>query len=224
MKQHLNLLPWRLRCRMLLRRRIRQWAVSWMILVVVTTGLGLWNWRSLGDAERDRDTWARRAVTIQSIHNENEALQRQVAALRERFQKYGHLESEQLGYQLLATISQTAASGSPGSAGGNSGETTNETRKQSSIQIQKLVFKQTEVQEKVADAKAAAKNAKTPPKMRTVRTVSLTGVATNNLAVAQFVSSLRDSGAFLTVDLKSSQGNKLASAAESRAYQVECSF
>jgi hypothetical protein len=220
-KQHLNLLPWRLRCRMLLRRRIRQWAVLWMILVVVTTGLGLWSWQSLGDAERDRDTWARRAVTIQSIHNENEALQRQVAALRERFQKYGHLESEQLGYQLLATISQTAASGS---AGGNSGETANDARKQSSIQIQKLVFKQTEVQEKVADAKTATKNAKTPPKMRTVRTVSLTGVATNNLAVAQFVSSLRDSGAFLTVDLKSSQGNKLASATDSRAYQVECSF
>lgn len=205
MKRHLNLLPWKLRCRILLRQRIRQWTMAWGILATVAVLLYAKNWHGLSAAHHQLEVWHRRAVAVETINDKNETLRREIAGLKERLVKYGHLESEQVGFQLLATISQSTGSVS------------------SPIQVQKLTFKQFQIQEKPVETKETPKDPKAPPKLRDVRTLSLSGVATNNLAVAQFVATLRDSGAFHTVDLKSSQDNKLA-AAGSRTYQVECSF
>jgi len=206
MKRHLNLLPWKLRCQMLLRQRIRQWAMGWAVLVALATTAYAKNWHGLLVAQGEVATWQRRVQSVRTIDENNERLRGQLAIIRERLVKYGHLESEQLGFQLLATVSQSTESIS------------------GHIQVQKLTFKQTRVQEAANESKPPAKStAKAPPKFREVRTLSLMGVATNNLAVAQFVASLRDSGAFHTVDLKLSQGSKLATT-DSRTYQVECSF
>ncbi len=205
MKRHLNLLPWKLRCRMLLRQRLRQWALAWTLFALLAAGLYCRDWYGLAQSQQDLEVWQRRAVTIQTINEKNESLIRQNAALRERLGKYGHLESEQIGFQLLAVVSQCSSVTS------------------GSIQIQKLAFKQMQVAEAVVPTTAAPTTVPPAPKMRDVRTLALNGVASNNLAVAQFVAALRDSGAFHTVDLKSSQGNNVT-AVGARNYQLVCSF
>jgi hypothetical protein len=210
MKRHLNLLPWSLRCRMLLRQRLRQWAIVWSFLAVGCGVLYAQSWHGLSTTQDELELWQRRAVAVQSVHEKNGALRRKIAALQERLTKYGHLNSEQIGFQLLATISQSSES------------------VDGKIQVQNLAFRQTQVAEappetKTPVAPAAPGAAIKPPKMREVRTLSLTGIAANNLAVAQFVSSLRDSGAFQRVDLKSTKGSKVAGSGV-RNYLVECAF
>ncbi len=205
MKRHLNLLPWKLRCRMLLRHRLRQWAVAWSLLALLAAGLYGKDWYGLAKAQQDLEVWQRRAVTIQTINEKNVALVRQNSQLRERLARYGHLESEQIGFQLLAVVSQCSSV------------------KSGSIQIQKLAFKQMQVPDEIIAPNGTTPVAKPAPKMRDVRTLTLNGAASNNLAVAQFVSALRDSGAFHSVDLKSSQGNNVT-AIGSRNYQLVCSF
>lgn len=203
MKQYLNLIPWKVRCRILLRRHLRDWSIRWALLAMIGLSLYTLNRHQLSVVNRDLAAWHRRAATIEVIDAKNNALNRQIASLKSRLAKYGHLESEQIGFQLLGTISQSTEF--------NDG----------SIQVTKLTFKQTQVVE--TPDKATPVDPTKPPKVRDVRTVALDGVAANNLALAQFVSFLRDSGAFSTVDLKSSQENKLNTVA-SRNYQVECTF
>lgn len=194
---------------MLLNSRFRQWGAAWIGLFIVGVVLCVRSWQLHASAREDLEAWQRRAAGVRKIDTDNARLQTEIAALRERRLKYGDLNSEQIGFQLLATVSQSTAN----SNGGN--------------QVQKLQFKQTLVPEVVTSSAGPAttaepvKGKKTPPKMKTVRTLSLSGVAQNNLMVAQFVSCLRDSGAFESVDLKSSLGNKDSGA---RVYQVECTF
>lgn len=203
MKPHLNLLPWKLRCQMLLRQRLWQWCVGWSALALGFAVLLGWRWHGLVRAQEHLSDWQRRASTVQAIDTRNESLRRQIAALTARLGRYGHLESEQIGFQLLATISQSSTF-----CAGN-------------IQVQKMTFKHVQVADTTV-AKDAAPNAKAPP-MRDVRKLLLNGVAKDNLAVAQFVSSLRDSGVFQSVDLKSSLGNTVADVG-SHTYHVECTF
>lgn len=204
MKHYLNLLPRKLRCRMLTRQRLRQWGGAWTFLALAAVGLYGSDWRDLSTARQSLEAWQRRAVTVQEIHEKNASLSRQNASLRERLSRYGHLESEQIGYQLLAVVSQCATVSS------------------GSIEIQKLAFKQTQVAIAVAPAAVPASGVPAAPKMKDVRTLSLNGVASNNLAIAQFVSALRDCGAFESVELKSSQGN--ITTAGLRNYQLVCAF
>ncbi|MDB5388210.1 MAG: Secreted protein [Planctomycetaceae bacterium] len=215
MKQHLNLLPWKLRWRMLLRQRLRHWVLVWSILAVGCGLLYAQSWHGLALAQDELEIWQRRAVPVQAVQQKNASLQRKIAELQERLAKYGHLDSEQIGFQLLATISQ--------SAGAVDGK----------IQVQKLAFKQTQVVDIPATPNVpAAQPAPQPapgtpvkkPKMKDVRTLTLSGVAASNLVLAQFVSSLRDSGAFHTVDLKLSTGSKVKAGGGTREFQVECSF
>jgi type IV pilus assembly PilN-like protein len=208
MKQHLNLLPWRLRCRMLLRERSRQWAMAWTVMTVVTLTLYGGYWRKLAESQQDLEVWQRRAAAVQAVDQKNQRLRLQIAGMQNRLMEYGYLESEQLGYQLIARTSQSSRQ-----SGGK-------------IQIQKLSFKAFQVPETVTPGPTpvpAPAGAAKVVSMRDVRTLSLTGVAPNNLVVAQFVSSLRDSGAFHNVNLKSTQGHT-AAAFGARNFQVECSF
>lgn len=204
MSRHLNLLPWKVRCRALWRERLRQWCFLWGIVAVATFSASCWEWQRFASSQQELETWQRRSEGIQSIESTNGELQEKIRILQARLTKYGHFENERNGFHLLATVSQ--------SAGLTNGK----------LQVQKLTFKTMHV----ADAAATpAPNAKPgPPKMRTVHVLSLSGVAATNLTLAQFVSSLRDSAAFETVELKSSQQGKGEIASGPRAYQVECSF
>ncbi|MDB5340630.1 MAG: hypothetical protein JWN70_6249 [Planctomycetaceae bacterium] len=205
MKQHLNLLPIQLRRRTLLRTRLRQWGFIWATMCAVAILLLGRSWYVLSAAYGDLATWERRASGVQAVHEQNERLRVQIEGLRRRLAKYGDLNSEQIGLKLLATVSQSSAKTS------------------GSHQIQKLSFNQTLVADAPVHATPNAATTATPPKTREVRALVLSGVAKSNITIAEFVSTLRDSGVFQKVDLKSSQGNKTNTKGP-RQYQVECTF
>ena len=204
MSRHLNLLPWKVRCHALWRGRLRQWCFLWGIIAVAAISATWWKWQRFAAGERELEIWQRRSEAIQIVESSNAGLQEKIKVLQARLNKYGHFENERNGFQLLATVNQSA-----GQCNGR-------------LQVQKLSFKTSQVPEAALPNREP--NAKPePPKMRTVHVLSLSGVASTNLTLAQFVSALRDAAVFQTVELKSSQG-KGEIASGPRSYQVECSF
>ena len=209
MKRHLNLLPWQERYRTLVRERFRQWCYVWAVLALATSTVGLWEWKRLGTSERETEVWRRMSEPAVRNRASNKELQQKIAVAQERITAYGHLESESIGFSLLGTISQCTG------------------HCQDKLQVRKLKFKTTQKTDVVpvafASTTPAPPNTKPVVTTRTVHIVSLSGVATSNLTVARFVSALRDSALFQTVDLKSSQG-KTELTSHLRHYEVECSF
>jgi hypothetical protein len=205
MKRHLNLLPTGLQRRLLLRRRAREWALRGMILSVLTLVLLGDGLHRMNSASQELQLWQRRAATIESISESNRGLARQIGAIHQRLNKYRDVRADQLGYQLLATVSHSAQ------------ETAGD------LQIRKLSLNQIAA-EPTATTPAPELKAKSQPEpVRKVFVLSLFGVAKSNLQVAQFASALRDSGAFERVDLKSSRGKKEPTEAV-QTYQVDCTF
>ena len=208
MKRHLNLLPSSCQRRTLLRRRLRTWTVGWAILGTIGIVLYGTEWVRLSRAQQDLAEAQRRATSVQAIDQQNGKLKREVARLQEDVDKFGHLKNERLGIHLLGAVSQ-----SWNVCGGK-------------IQVQKMALRESFVQENATTDKAPKPAPVTPAKpvpLQKVQRLSLTGIAVNNLAVSQFVAALRDSGAFVRVDLKSSKG-KDEREANSHVYQVECIF
>lgn len=201
MNVHLNLLPWHLQCRTLLVQRLRQWSIAWAILVAFSLLLVGERWNKLSEAGGELQAWERRADGILSIELASQKLRDKVARQQERLAKFGHLQNEDLGFQLLATVSQSAALTTGG------------------VQVRRMSFKTNQV----ALPAAAGAAADAPVKTREARVLALSGKAKSNLAVAQFVSSLRDASVFDSVDLKSTQDDKELESSF-RMFLVECSF
>jgi Tfp pilus assembly protein PilN len=204
MSRHLNLLPWNVRRSALLRERLRQWCTAWGTIVVIAVGLGCWQLQRLSSTQAELAFWQVRSERARSDEALNADLQGKINQLKARLAKYGHFESERTGFLLISTLSQAAAV--------NSGK----------LQVQKLNFATTVVTETPPAGRQPATN-NTPAPTRKHHVMSLSGVASSNLVLSQFVSSLRDSAAFEKVELKSSQG-KGEVAAGPRAYQIECRF
>lgn len=207
MKRHLNLLPWNCQRRTLLRQRLRTWCVVWGTLGVICLALYGSEWVGLNRARHELAEAQRRAAPIHAIDQQNTKLSKEVASLQEDISKFGHLKNERIGIHLLGAVSQSWQS-----CGGK-------------IQVQKMSLRETHVQEIPLDKDSKPLPA-TPGKpfpTRKIQTLSLTGIALNNLAISQFVSSLRDTGAFVQVDLKSSKG-KDDREVNSHLYLVECVF
>ena len=208
MKRHLNLLPWQCRRRTLLRQRLRSWSVGWAAIGLLCCVLYGAEWVRLSRVQQDLAESQRRAASVQAVDQQNGKLKREVARLQEDVDKFGHLKNERLGIHLLGAVSQ-----SWNVCGGK-------------IQVQKMALRESFVQENASPDKAVKPASATPakpPLLQKIQTLSLTGVAVNNLAVSQFVAALRDSGAFVRVDLKSSKG-KDEREAIAHVYQVECVF
>jgi hypothetical protein len=124
--------------------------------------------------------------------------------MHRQLDKYRNLHSERLGYQLLSTISRSSR--------GTQGE----------LQIRKLALRLVET-----PVESKGKTTSAPPAVVRSYLLSVTGVAKNNLHVAQFASALRDSGVFDRVDLKSTRGNRRPGSSENdweRLYQLDCTF
>ncbi|HUQ71767.1 MAG TPA: PilN domain-containing protein [Planctomycetaceae bacterium] len=171
-----------------------------MLFTVLTLASMAHSWQGRSLARQELELWNRRAATIESIHETNQRLRQRIAALDTRLIKYQDLHTDRLGFQVLATVSRSAQL-----SGGD-------------VQVRTFSYKQLTLAPEVLP-KGEAK----PAGPRESHMLSLHGVAKSNLQLAHFVSALRDSGAFLRVDLKSSHGKK-NELAGTRTYQVDCAF
>jgi hypothetical protein len=204
MKAHLNLLPASLQRRFLLRLRLRQWGVVWGIAAAALVGYYAFESQRLSSQRQTLAVWRQRAATIQSVEDAVRENRKALRQLRQKMAAYGHLESEQCGYQLIGLVSQgIGACAEP-------------------IQIQDLTFQRALVTEANA-VEQKADQPKQPPIVKETRRLELKGIAASNLAVAQFVSSLRDCRVFQQVELRASE-TKDPKLGDRRSFHVECSF
>lgn len=205
MTRRLNLLPWIVERRLLLRLRVRQWALAYGVVAIAFLGVYVREYYLLSNCRAAKIPWANRAAAIQAIEDGVKQSRRQIAEIKKQLAAYGHLESDQCGFQLLSAVSRGIS------------------RSPDQIQVQQLGFSRRTVTE--APPAVEKSPSGTPPKpiVKEFRVLELRGVAANHLAISRFVSSLRDCTAFQKVELRSSQ-TKGTKQDNLPGFQVECTF
>jgi hypothetical protein len=207
MKRHLNLLPWSFRRRMLVRRRLGQWSALGFVAVLVMGSVWLWEARALDRDEQSVEALRRRAAPTLGMQQKNQRGQQRLRSLEGGQSLLAELEPERMSFHLLAAISRGAG------------------QCQGRIQVRHLSLERALQPVKTATAPPAGDKtaAKQPEVMEEVCKVSVRGIGTDNLAVAQFVAALRDSSLFHSVELKSTVGGSDAHE-QGRAYHIECTL
>lgn len=209
MKRHLNLLPWPVQRRLMLRVRLRQWALAYAVAAIAFFGLYVRECYLLSQARASQIPWQNRAAAIQAVEDHIKQNQQQLRQLKKQLAAYGHLASDQCGFELIAAVSRGIS------------------RCPDQIQVQNMGFVRRTITETLpVDKSAPPPPPNTPPKTITKesRVLQLRGVATNHLAISHFVSSLRDCTAFQKVELRASQSPKSSKPDDYRGFQVECTF
>lgn len=209
MKRHLNLLPWTFQRRMLVRRRLGQWSAVCVVSTMLLGGVWLWEARARDLEQSAIDNLERRASPILGMMQRNQKIEQRLKLLEGGQSLLGELEPEQLSYHLLAAVSKSASQCS------------------GRIQVQQFTLERTQqAKDSVKDAaKAPPKEgaAQKEPETEEVCKVTIKGIGTDNLAVAQFVAALRESSLFQKVELKSAVGGADARG-QGRSYIIECSL
>jgi hypothetical protein len=217
MKTSLNLLPLEHRVRETARRRFVHWCLVWA--VCAAAAVGVW-WLKHGRclALRQRLQVAQRDYApLEKLLGETETMRSELDGLHAKGTILGRLLDDKPVLTLFGAVSQSAQ------------------RCNGRLVVQRLLFERHKKpdgdppasepsQEGPAKRPAAGQAGPTPPSAETAEpwgAVTIEGQASDNVAVATFVVSLRESGLFRRVELKSSVG-KTSADGELRTYQLEC--
>lgn len=201
---NMNLLPFSFRKKISTDKILKRWIVVWVICTVGGASATLASWAGQTKAQSAFQQLEQQALPIQKLSNENLKLTSEISAIQKRESILEDVSgiSQPLSYFTL--ISQSAAA------------TNNE------LLVHRLSI--TEAEEAVAAPKKRgrpqAKPVKAPPPVKYIQ-VQLSGMATDHGSVAVFVTSLRDSGAFRSVELKSSTSLPLPHG-NGRKFEVIC--
>lgn len=221
MKRHLNLLPLKMRLRLLVRTQLRRWAVVWCLAAMA----GMVAWMQLDEElyalSNDADALKKKCQPILKTRRDHAKLLTEQSRITKRLDLIAKLQDPQAAFRLIGLISRSARACEGG------------------IRVRDFWLSEDRVPIAFANPqptrqarqpkrgrqkgtpKPTAEEAPKPEVKVTSRLV-LQGVASDNLAVAKFVVALRESGAFDTVDLKSSMGASIRS--RLRTYRIECVF
>lgn len=174
---HLNLLPWSFRRRLLVRKRLRQWAsVAVLASSLVLSAAGL-RFAQLGRQQTLLNRLEMRCASLTEKQKEVARIEAQLAEFRIAQSICSRVENQQLPLKALGLVSQAVQAG------------------QGSVQVRRLSL------ERSVQTTPAADKTKKPETHETV-SLQLDGVAADNLSIAQLTLRLRESGTFDTVDLK----------------------
>jgi hypothetical protein len=210
-KDRLDLLPLAFQRKMLRHSRIRQWSVVLGACFLVALAIWIRQHYEYQLRQQGLDARRLRAAPLQTVQTQNVELRKRLAQMRQEQQLRAELESEQIAFHLLATVSRSAATCSDG------------------VQVQQFSFSRTRsivnsqpsnTQPSSADGQPGQPDQKTE-----IETLVMTvkGIGADNLMVSRFVVALRDSQVFDKVDLKSSMGGA-GQARGIRAFVVECTL
>lgn len=219
MKTNINLLPWRFRKRLLFRVRFYQWAAVWGICMAIVGTAVMVEYRLIQGGHTSIQEQRQKSALLVSKQNENVRILRKLKGLRTRLAYFQEFENKEYPFNLVSLISQSAV---------NSDHR---------IQIETLSYSKSEHAAEVATKTTAPRGRHTSNvtngasrngRTNEVRMVEsskllLSGIAVDDLAVARLIVTLRDSGVFQKVELKSTDGVEVAGN-KVRRYQVECSF
>lgn len=205
MKTHLNLLPKQFSMRLLVRSRLLQWSFVWIATGVVVATVCLLEFDAAasqrGIAERlDHD-----AAPLRKIIQENEQIRKRLAELSERRALLRRLDGSQNPLRLIGLVSKAARL-----SGGR-------------LMVDDFSLQQ--LQDDTSTPTAAIQQTKNGLSDHSDdrMTLILAGTAFDDLAIAQCIVFLRDTGLFDSVELKSSTKSQTADDG-TREYLVECTF
>lgn len=208
-----NLLPVAFRRRMLVRKRLRQWAPAWLIAAAAAASLALSGQRSLDAQRAHLSRLELQTAPLEALVRENSQLRARLDGLAGRQSLLAVLEPKLRPVQLLGLVSQCARD-----AGAR-------------VQIRTFALAPAPATASTTPARrgAAPKQPSAAPPAPPLR-LDLAGVAADDLAIAAFVAALREQGAFRTVELRSSGDAAVELRREPRpdaglrAYTIECAF
>ncbi len=199
MKISLNILPYALRRRQMVRRRLYQWCFVWAAAATAAGNIVYWaTYVPYQACLADMQTHERKYAPVKKLQTELDAMRAQMDDLQKRETLALSLADDVPDLTFLGIISRAAR------------------RSNGSVYVEQMSLDRntpTTTPDKNADS-AGQK----PSGVLTLR-----GAGADNLSVARFVAALRDSEVFDTVELKST-GIHAAGRMEARSYLVECVF
>lgn len=196
MKTYVNLLPWSCRRARLVRRRAVQWSLVWAACACLLGGD--W-WLKHGNYQDELDAQQyleRRHAPIARLSDEMVQLGARLRSLHQQEQRLSQFVDQRPALTVVGLVSRSARAC------------------QGEIQVEHLTLQLAEDQAAPQDAAQAGKVA---------ASLVLKGMGLNNLAVARFVTALRDSAAFERVELKSSVEHTVRDG-QAWQYQIECGY
>lgn len=201
---YMNLLPLPLQKRLLIRRRLSQWGIVWCGCSLVTLTVTL-VWSSYhSDSKATLARLKAQTAPVQTLAAENTRMLEQINDITARQSLLGELDRSERPLTLVGIVSHSAAS----------------TR--SRLQVQRFAMLREEITPTVTGKGSEA--ATTQEGEAVVQTtLELSGVALDDLAVARFISALRETGIFVQVELKSSLSTQIAGR-PAKEYLVRCTF
>lgn len=200
----MNLLPLGFRKKMTRRRILRRWLVVWILCVVAGSSASLASWVGLAHVQSEFKRLEAEASPLRKLRSENVRLTQEIDAIQRRESILEDVNGIDQPLNFLALISQIAQS-------------TND-----NLLIHRLTI--TEAEEAIKKTKSTGRKAPVAQQQLTAKRfiqVQLSGIATDDSAVATFVTGLRESEAFRSVELKSSATLPLPHG-NGRQYEVVC--
>jgi hypothetical protein len=208
---HANLLPVAFRRRLLIHKRIRQWVPVWLIATTTAVVLAYCGQRSLDSQREQLARLEQQTEPLHALVRENEQLRARLDELAGRQSLLAVLEPKLKPVQLLGLVSHCAR------------------QAEARVQLQNVALGPAPATAGIAAPPGS--NRTTPsqpsgapasPRLR----LDLTGIATDDLAIAEFVSALRERGLFRAVELRSSEDARPDGdgGLHLREYTIECSL
>lgn len=214
MTQHsINLLPWHYRRRCLLRRRLRQWSIAWAAVAIALAAGWLDQYGRWQTALAELEMHEQRYDEIRTVKSEIARLRAQQQNLGKQQNLVSQLQQAPPPLLALALVSGSAA------------------RCEGRVAVGRLAYGEEAVMSAPAAASPAPPAGATPPGGNSPPAtaarpayrgrLTIDGIGADNVAIAEFVLGLRESGVFERVDLKSAAAST-SRAMNVTAYQVEC--
>lgn len=202
---HVNLLPMRWRSRQMLGRWLALWAPIWVACLAVCSAMCVTIYSERNECTSELNIARHTCGPLLALQSSSARHRRQLKKLKEQLALIAQLEDKTPVYSLLGLLSQSAKECS------------------GRIRVDRLSFSQTRPAPKAVGPMppAPGKPGEAPEPDGVKHLLQLSGVAQDNLAISQLVSSLRDSRLFDRVDLKSASG---AGSGALRSYSIECAF
>jgi hypothetical protein len=204
-KDRLDLLPLAFQRKVLRRAIVRRWVIVLGVCAALAVAIFMRQHHEDKLLQQALEIRRLRAGPLQALQSQKDALRKQLARIREDQQLRVELESEQLAFHLLATVSRSAATCID------------------NVQVQQFSFSRTRSAVTTQPVKTDGQSGQ--PEQTEIETVVMTvkGIGADNLTVSRFVVALRDSQMFDKVDLKSSVGGA-GMARGIRSFVVECTL
>lgn len=200
---HMNLLPVSLQKKLLVRRRLKQWGVVWgLCAAVALTVAFIWSDRH-SDSKATLAELNERVAPLRELDVENDQMLQKINDILARQSLLGDLDSAERPLTLVGIVSHSAAS------------------TQARLQVQRFTMQRQEITAPTSGE--TTKNDTQEPETIVQTTLELSGIALDDMAVARFITALRETGVFVQVELKSSLSTQIADN-PAKEYLVRCTF